>query len=396
MIVRGVVAGMLLAAAGWFVASAAQARCAEFESASKAAPVDVDQGTIGGRQARTAYFRGGVYRTTVCSAEGRPVRGVLMAPQRMPDGGIEHLPAMVTERRGKRLLQTFATRGDVRLLGSSWRRQVGRSRSSGLPPLRRRSVTAARLAPGTDEFGVRAAARVARRSGGSSARLLRFRRGAKVPSVRAKVWPRANASAVGNKCTLNMTSPWGVKWNKPYNYYLNLGLIPTQFRQWMTVLTWYGHHTWQFRYQDCGWSQAEIFPTGWLTYTLLNAATPNGSQGAWHGGTNVIDAGPLTAGPCSGAVGCAWLWSQNGIALQGNVRVNHTLPYTDGWAPGHYDFWSLMAHEAGHIVAGLGDLYASPAYWAVMYGYINTNDATKRLLSYGEYQHVTNLYSGMF
>jgi len=400
-----------LLAAGAATVSAAPrsaSACAAFAPQPGDAKATAEEtGVLGGRPARTAYLPGGAWRTTTCDESGRPRRQVTMAPQRLPDGRVADLPVAVVERVGDRVVHSSALRGDLRLLGGRWRATVAQARAAGLAPLDPAAVTNDALPPRYDEAGVRAVARtldgaVASRRGG-----IRFTRGSATPTTREARQraraaararggsaPTARAAVTGDKCTLGSYSASGSKLGAGYGYYVNWSAIGAVYHADFTTQTIYGFHSWQFGYNDCGWSQAEIVGTANFGTTTQSAASADGGTAIWHGGTHVVDAGALTAGGCAGAIACTWRWTDTTGAtiLESNVRLNSALPWTIGWQPGFYDIWSIVTHEGGHAIPGLNDLYAASDYWAAMYGYGYTNDATKRLLALGEYNYVNWLY----
>jgi hypothetical protein len=383
--------------------AAAATVCDSFPGTRDRAVVRAETGTLSGKPVRTTYLSGGAYRTTTCDAGGTPRRAVLMAPQRLPDGTVAQLPVEEVERNGDKIVETSALRGDLRIYGGAWRKAVSSAKARGLAPLDPASLTSLRLPPRHDEAGVLASSTLGRQARASSGGL-RFRPGSAKPRTadarrlsagRLVASKRlAKASGTGDKCTLWEYSTDGSKLAGGFGYYVNWSLIGSAYHADFTQQTIYGFHTWQFGYNDCGWSNAEIVGTANFGTTSLTAASADGGSGTWNGGTNVVDAGALSASTCAGAVACAYTWkdASGTTILESNVRLSTAMPWTVGWQPGFYDIWSVVTHEGGHAIGRFADLYNASAYWAVMYGYVNTNDATKRLLSLGEYSYINALY----
>lgn len=160
-----------------------------------------------------------------------------------------------------------------------------------------------------------------------------------------------------------------------------------------------------FRWNFCDWSQSPIIPTTDLGHTGQAAMDTDGRPFPTTSGMNIVDVGTLAWGICAGAVACTYTYgAYAGPMIETRMRLNHAMPWTVGVYPGWYDIWSVVAHEAGHSVAGARDLYPpqgtspsqDPQFWQVMFGYVYTNDNTKRVMALGDYSMVTYLYAGLF
>lgn len=104
--------------------------------------------------------------------------------------------------------------------------------------------------------------------------------------------------------------------------------------------------------------------------------------------------------PCTAtAAACNYTWvdwdsSSGGFwkIVDNDIVIDPSLPYAAGAVPGHFDFQSVVAHEAGHSW-GFGDFYGDPyGENHIMYGVLTLGVDDRRYLAYGDYQIMRTMY----
>jgi hypothetical protein len=139
------------------------------------------------------------------------------------------------------------------------------------------------------------------------------------------------------------------------------------------------YNAWQYTYNVCGFTAVGGVTAAMTGYTT-DTSTPDGGATFTYNATDVIDAGPLSAGGCAGALACMTRWT-NDPARRASGRISNAYPWCSGWCTGYWDIRAVMTHEAGHDF-GFGH---SIDPYETMYASIAAGDAHTRYLWYGVY-----------
>jgi len=320
-------------------------RCSDLAAAKTSERHDVTADRDATRH--TEYLVGGSYRVTDCAFDGRLVRSITAEPHRLPTGELAWLPHEVTAPAKGGLASRIADYGDFDLYDGDWRKAVEEA-SSLVPPPPSPSKLTETTVPDRGPNGY-----------------LHSPEGA----------DRSSRSSSDPRCSQGGYS-FDYYFKTSANHQINLSMIGVVHHPAFIENINEGFNTWQYTYNVCGFTPVN----GVTASTTGFTSTPAGV----NDGIEVVDAGPLTTGSCAGAIACAFIWPD----LKHDVRMSTAYPYCVGWCVGHYDIWSVMAHEAGHVY-GFGH-NSTPGM--VMYPYISTNDAGNRYLWWGDYLGLGSTY----
>lgn len=308
----------------------------------------------------TEYLPAGAYRISSCQPDGEFIRSVTAEPHRLPDGRVVWLPHERRLSTSEGVRAVVADFGDFRLYEGDWRAAVAEASRFVPEPASPSRVTKLELPEPIDT------ATMPKRRGDPN--VLEIKEGDQdgPPTAQRMSDPRCGYGGY-SFAYYNKTAAV---------HQINLAMISVEHHPAFIENINQGFNTWQYTYNICGFAPVNGVTAATTGYTL----TPAGS----NDGIEIVDAGPLTSGSCAGAVGCAYIWPD----LKHDVRLSTAYPYCVGWCAGHYDIWSIMAHEAGHVY-GFGH---DSTGGMVMYTYVYTNDAGPRYLWWGDYQGLSTIY----